>query len=468
MTKTGGLAYLIGTLDPFEAATAGGTCVLDHTHDAIFRRSPITGRREAAVAAGPSRRTGENDYLLDLAEGLAFHDGAPVTADDVAASIEAAVGAGTTKSRLLGAQLSGIVAARPIGLGSVLIETAGPRPLLDDRLALVRVVPAAYAHPGVAAGAPGTGPFRIVESGELGALLEPARGGAGAEAVRLSAHIDGDDRTDALLDGAQLAIEDPPLDRHTEILERGFRLEWTRSQNILWMMFNCGHPILADAPVRRAIMQAIDPAALSARANGGRLAAADSLLPRWHPEYASAPAHPRFSPAEARRALRAAGFADGLRLQLTVSSVTWVEHTAPLIVEQLAAVGVEAEIVVRHTSELFTDDVPAGRFELLLSSGDPSSFALDGEFILRWYLTGTWAREYCHAGGPDIDRLERLLDEARSAVDPARRRDLLAEAQRRGAEAAFVVPIGHRQQPTAWSGRLAGFRPSRTTGLSFR
>jgi len=465
----GGLAYLIGTLDPFEAATAGGVCVLDHTHDAIHRRSTTSGLLTPSIADGGVRRVGEHRYELDLREDVYFHDGSRVDAEDVAMSIAAMIEAGTTKSKLLGAQLSGIASATPLGGRAVRIDTRDAQPMLDDRLALVRVVPAAFAHVGAADGAPGAGPFRVVAASATEAILEPSahHRTPGRDSVRLTALVDPEERTEAVLGGGYAAIEDPPVHRHRDILDHGRRLEWIPSQNILWLMFNCAAPRLTEARVRRAIASAIDASELSLVANAGRLTAADSLLPSWHPDHATNAAAPRYDEAQARRLLRDAGLGDGLRLQLTVSSVSWVVDNAPHVVDQLARVGIEAEVRVAHTSELFSREIPSGDYEVLLSSGDPSYFGVDGEFILRWYLSGAWAREYCHFSGPAVDEIEQLLDAARSAETGVRRL-LLASVQRLAADAAFIAPIGHRQQPTAWNARMAGFAPGRTTGLSFR
>lgn len=469
MTLTGGLAYLIGTLDPFEAATAGGTCVLDHTHDAVHRRDTRTGLLERGVAASGVSRTREREYVLELRHDAVFHDGSRVESGDVAASIQAMLAAGSSKSRLLGGQLSGILRAAPLDASHVRIETRTAQPLLDERLALVRVVPEAYARPGDAERAPGTGPFRLVSGSEREAVLEPAgHASPRAQPVRLAAVVDAGERVAGLLDGSLVAIEDPPVPAHQRLLDSGRRVEWMPSQNILWLMFNCSDPRLADPRVRRAIVHALDPAELSRRANAGRLATADSLLPEWHPDHAASPAHPRHDPERARLLLREAGYGDGLSLRLLVSSVSWVIANGELVVEQLREAGIEAEVTIAHTSQLFSREIPEADYEVLLSSGDPSYFGVDGEFILRWYLSGAWARDYCHAGGPDVDELERLLDEARSTEDPEQRRAVLAAVQQRAAEALFIAAIGHRQQPTAWSAALHGFAPARTTGLSFR
>ncbi|QWT24168.1 ABC transporter substrate-binding protein [Subtercola sp. PAMC28395] len=469
---SGGLAYTIGTLDPYDAATSGGVAVLDHVHDTLRRRDPATGRLDGGLAEGTLVRVGEHEYELTLRPDALFNDGTEVTAEDAAAAVRTMVQATGEKGQLLGESLRAVRDALAVGERTLRLHTAGPMPLLDERLALVRVIPQHWQNSGLRrAYAPATGPYRIVEASSATVALEPAETYPGASLrplLTLRASPDASERLDGLLGGEFDAIEDPSPTSESRISLRS-DLEFGRqeSQNILWLMFNCADQRLKDVRVRRAIVHALDRDGLSRHANGGDLVPADSLLPSWHADYAPCPMYPQSDVTAAKELLAAAGYGSGLELRLAVSSASWVEANADTVVSQLARAGIDVTVTVAHTADLFSAEVPAGDYDLLLSSGDPSVYGVDGEFVLRWYLGRTWARGYCHWQDPVADELESLFDQA-SIAPRDLQRDLLATAQRLCAEQVPIAPLGHRKQPSAWSTRLTGFRPSRTTGLNLR
>lgn len=469
---TGGLAYVVGTLDPYDAATAGAVAVLDHVHDPVHRRDAVTGELRGGLAAGAAVRVGEREYEVSLRPDASFSDGTPVLATDAAAAVRTMIQATGKKGQLLGESLRAIRDASAIGDTTLRLQTAGPMPLLDERLSLVRVIPEAWQDAGAArASAPATGPYGIRTAGSEGVALVPVEGYPGAARrplLTLRASVDSSERLERLLAGEFQAIEDPPPSAEARI-RASSALQFARcqSQNILFLMFNCGDPRLNDVRVRRALVHAIDSPELSREANGGHLAPADSLLPSWHPDHVACVMFPHPDLAAARALLTEAGYGSGLELRLAVSSASWVEANADLVVRHLARVGVEASVSVAHTADLFSTEVPEGDYDLLLSSGDPSVYGVDGEFLLRWYLGRTWAGGYCHWAGPIADELVSLLDQA-STAPASLQRQLLATVQRIAAEQVPIAALGHRTQPSAWASQLSGFRPSRTTGLDLR
>lgn len=468
----GGLAYEIGTLNPYDATTAGAVAVLQHVHDPLGTRGVQTaGLPQGGLVAAPIEQVGRAAYVLTIRPDALFSDGTKVTAGDVTASIRTMLDASGNKGQLLAGALHRIHDVSVIGDRTVRLDTEDSMPMLGERLSLVRVIPEEWQARGDKSMAPGTGPYRIVDAGRGEALLEPVEhyvGASNRSLIRLVSAVDPSTRLDGLLEGRFQAIEEAP-EATESLLRTSDDLTFARvhGQNVLWLMFNCADTRLRDVRVRRALSHALDADELSLRANGGHLIPADSLLPSWHPDHASPGSFPHSSPARARELLAEAGFGTGFELRLAVSNASWVELNGRIVVEQLARIGVEASVTVAHTADLFSKEIPEGNFDLLLSSGDPTVYGSDGEFLLRWYLSGVWARGYCHWSGPAVEEIERLLDLA-SVMDAPGKRAVLAVVQDMCASHVPMMPIGHRPQPTAWSRCLAGFTPSPTTGLDLR
>ncbi|MEO7236458.1 MAG: hypothetical protein ABIW80_13945 [Lapillicoccus sp.] len=84
-------------------------------------------------------------------------------------------------------------------------------------------------------------------------------------------------------------------------------------------------------------------------------------------------------------------------LDLLVSSVSWLADVAGDLTDSMVEVGVRLEAGVAHTAEAFVTDIPDGRYQALLASGDPGVFHRSGEAILRWFLERTW-RKAMHGG----------------------------------------------------------------------
>lgn len=450
--------------------------VLGHVHDPLLCRDLVTGALLPGVVRGGARQVDEKRYVLELDDRACFHDGIAVTTEDLAASVRSMID-GPTAGGLIAGGLDGILAVTVRSRQEVEVRTDGPLPLIDERLCLVRVLPQVVLDGGgsPAARLIGTGPYRIAAASTDAAVLDPFAGYRLAgrndvrEPVELLAVPEAQDRVRRLLDGDVVAIEDPSEEGLRQVARRDdLTAAWVRGVNMTWLMFNCAEPRLGDPRVRRALALAIDREELSQRVHGGRLEPSGALLPSWHPDSVPSGDEPGSDPQEARVLLREAGFGDGMEIELLVSSASWVERQAGLVVDQLARIGVIATPRTAHTADLFADEIPAGRFQVLLSSGDPSLYGRDGEFLLRWYLTGTWARRYCHLPDTEVTVAEALVGRLARTAEPAARRVLLGEIQQLAARTCALAVLGHRPQPTAWNRRLTGFRPSPSTGLDLR
>jgi peptide/nickel transport system substrate-binding protein len=463
---SGALAFDIGRLDPFEAASAGSLAVLGHVHETLMHRDLADGELRCGLLAAPPRPVGHQAYELVLRPRLRFADGSPLGAADVAASLRHYLTLARRPENVVAAHLGAIGSVETTsGPGTVVISTSLRGPALAQRLGMVRVVPRAHAEDG--SGSVGAGPYQLaVDERPHRVLLRASaayRGprAARCEEVELVAELDARRRVDALCRGRCHVIEDSPP---------GFtaagqlRSASVRGNNMTWLAFNCSAPPFDRTAIRRAVGHAVDRAEIAERCLGGTLRPADSLLPAWHPDHRPTPETPAHDARKARARLAAAGLA-GSRCRLFVSSVSWARAQAGVVAEQLARVGLEAVVTIGNTSEFFAREAPAGDFELALCTGDPSVYGTSGAFLLSWYLAGSWPRRYLHWHDPAQAECERLLREAEEAGGAGPCAARLARVQQLAGQHVPILPLGHRRQPTAWTARLRHFRPQLTTGL---
>ncbi|WP_137178702.1 ABC transporter substrate-binding protein [Roseomonas sp. AR75] len=117
-------------------------------------------------AASSWRLVDPTTWEFTLREGLTFHDGTPVTADDVVFSIRRA--RAITGLRTFVVQTRSVAAAEAKDPRTVVIRTNGPAPLLPNQLAVIAIVSARAAEGATEAdfnggrAAIGTGPYRWV------------------------------------------------------------------------------------------------------------------------------------------------------------------------------------------------------------------------------------------------------------------------------------------------------------------
>jgi len=189
--------------------------------------------------------------------------------------------------------------------------------------------------------------------------------------------------------------------------------------------FNLEQAPFDNPLVRRAIASAIDYDAF-----GREFMGYDEPMPRgffspasW--AYNDEFAPPAYDPEAAATLLEEAGFpgGEGLTIQLrTNAGNQFREQELTFIQDQLAAVGIESEIVAEEWG-LFISAVGDGDFQIAAVNAGDNAGIPDPTAIEEVYRTGG-AANYTGYSNPDVDA---LLDEASSLVDVDERTALYAE-----------------------------------------
>lgn len=477
-TLTAAVAY--EGSDPNPIGTSSGVFLAAgwHVFEGLYELNMHTYRAECGLAADAPVQIDDLEYEVTLREDTVFSDGSPLTSADVVNAFER-----NGESDLYGAFLSFITAVSAPDERTVRFKLNAPMgSVLQERLALVRVFPAALTDEQLATKPIGSGPWcyetiNAADGGRISFTANHRYTGpwpATCERMEWSVLLDDTRRTDELIDKDVMAMEAAPVVRAEELAGAGATVEWVPGFNLPFLMFNCEKPPFDDVRVRQALLYAIDVDSLIGTYMAGHARAATSLLPDYFRHYHRAATVYSYDPEKARKLLAEAGV-DELALTLRAND-NWVSTLAPAIAEDWKAVGVTVEVVLLDTTALFADlstEPEPGTllpFDVVLSPGDPSCFGNDADLIISWwYGDNVWTRARSRwATTPAFAEMAELLAEARSKTSEDEQQPLWNQCFDIIAAEVPLYPLFHRETATAWwTAQLDDYDPISATGLNF-
>lgn len=435
-------------LDPRFAQDQASQRVLSLTHQGLLKR-------DANLAFVPDACTSWRweQPFTELAftfpapshgSRFTFTTGAPVSADDALDSLEA-LRDPALRSPKVGAYKEAIDALwieRRGAFDILRIRLRQPNPGFPSNLVreTFSIVPKGLR--GI--DAPGSGAYRItLREPEQRLVLSPRldhpdfQGKSTPLALDLRWMPDATTRLLALRHGtAQAALNNLPADllRPSERMIVSHR----PGANLEYVAFNCDHPLLKDARVRRALALATDRAELVAGLLGGRGRAATAFYPPELPWGVDARADLGEGPdlqanrEAAEGLLEAAGHPrnpHGLRfrLRLTTTPEVMARMKALALQAQWRKVGVELDLVSREFGTLLSE-VMASKFEVVslrwVGVTDP-------QMLMDTFHSTKIPPRGFNRGRFQNREVDRLLEAAQAAPDPASRWSLLREVQRK-------------------------------------
>ena len=444
------------SLDPQRAIEGYSFMVTNQIYDTLVRLGD-DGTIEPGLASAWSRP--EPTVLrLELRRGVRFHDGAPLDAAAVAASLRRLADPATgARGAFL---LASVDAIEVIDEHTLDLVTDPPFvPLLANLTfpATAIVPPGAGAELGRAP--VGTGPFRFVawrDGDTIELVADPAYWG-GQPALAGIAYRVMPERAAQLIAfraGALHLIHDLPPDAYHALGDDGgIELVSYPSDRTSYLFFNLQDPVLAAPSVRRAIAHAVDTALLTdalfrelALPPGGPLAPLVRFALQEPDPYP-------FDAERARALLREAG-ADGARLVLSLATDGDLDSVAQYIQAALGDVGLRIDLL-RLEFPAHHAYVTSG--ESQLSLGFWGSDTLDPDFMLSAALHsreigGNNSSAYA---SPDFDA---LLERGAAADDPALREASYQDAQRLVLRDLPLLPLYHHVGTYAKRGGVEGER----------
>ncbi|ELY90550.1 extracellular solute-binding protein family 5 [Natrialba hulunbeirensis JCM 10989] len=409
--------------------------------------------------------TDDTTWVFDLREGVTFHNGDEMTADDVVHSFEEDI---LTER---GDFVHGWLHVEPGSVDriddyTVSFETTEPFPGFPGTIAhnMIDIQPAEADRR--AGEIIGTGPFTLAEM-EQGQQLRVERfedywGGA-PEPTELTfrAAEDATTRTDLLVAGEVDLIYEPATSRIDGLRERGdVRIETEQSSGSVFVSINIHREPTDDADLRRALNYAIsqDEIVTTVLEGVGQPASGPlSTVIDWAADE-ELPAYER--DRDRARDLVSQSSYDGEELTCLVENDMDDGRTlVQILQEEYEKIGVTLDVEVLESASL-RDRTDRGEFHLELGTSQSNSPAADYIMWENFHTMGISNKDLYEAEGTGLHNLggevDELIETGFQSHDPDEKREAYVAAQREIMDAGVVIPLFYREYVVAADAELEG------------
>ncbi|WP_224307832.1 ABC transporter substrate-binding protein [Streptomyces olivaceus] len=457
------------TLEPCEASLTGtGVVVRSNITEPLVERDPASGELGPLLATG-WKQTAPRTWTFDIRSGVTFQNGAPLTAEDAAFSIDRAVNSD------LACNVEGYVfgnddlEVEAVDDHRLTVTTEEPDPILPLRISFVEIVPRTTDTEAKVRVPVGTGPY-AVGSWKAGAAISLDRyDGYWGEAPDF-ARARYVWRSDASVRAAMIDKDEAEIAVALDPTEAGKDTTASYPNNETTALRLDGREApLDDLRVRRAVDLAVDREGIVDALLGGLAEPAGQLVPPGVVGHNDEISPTRQNVTEARALVERAA-ADGVPTgrQITLAArngmFSGVSETAEALQYQMQQIGLNVKVRMADTAthlqyQLRPLPEGVGPIALLIMHGNQAG---DAGFTTSQYLLGD---------GPQstfgTEALDRRITEAGALSGEKRQRafaDLLAEQNE------DVVQYAHIAHMSGLLGlsRSIRYEPNSATGDELR
>lgn len=356
-----GISQDLDSLDPHKAVAAGTKEVLFNIYEGLVKPDK-DGNLIEAVASDYAISDDAKVYTFTLRDGVKFHNGNDVTAEDVKYSIDRC--ADTSNGDPLVSAYSIIESVNILDEKTVEIRLTEPN---TEFLAYMTTAIIPKDYDALETVPVGTGPFKYVSrSPQENVILEKNEDywGEKAHLDEVEFRIVADaDMLVTNLKGGSIDMAMRLTSSQAAELTDGFHIEEGTMNLVQALYLNNDTEPLNNEKVRQALCYAINPdEIMDMMADGKGVRIGTSMYPGLKKYYDDEYAHYYEQDYEkAKELLKEAGYPDGFDLEITVSSADQPHvDTAQIIAEELKNIGVNVTIKPIEW-EAWLEDVYAGR-----------------------------------------------------------------------------------------------------------
>lgn len=425
------------SLDPHKAVAAGTKEVMFNVFEGLMKPTS-DGDLAPAIAESYELSPDGTAYTFVLREGVQFHNGKPVTAEDVVASIRRCADTAEGKTPLVEA-FSVIQSVEAPDEGTVVITIDQPNNEFISYLTTA-ILPADYDQQDTAP--VGTGPFKFVSrTAQDSIVLEKfdAYWGTPAALDKVTFKImeNADSLVMSLQSGAIDLCSHLTTTQTAQLGQEFHILEGTMNLVQALYLNNASAPF-DNEQVRQALCYAIDKQQILDWAfDGYGSLIGSSMYPAFGKYFDETLTEYYAHDVEKAKALLAeAGYPDGFSMTITVPS-NYQPHidTAQVLVEQLRAVNITAEIQMVEWGA-WVSDVYAGRqFQSTVVGVDAAN--MTARALLERF-TSTYEKNFINYSNADYDA---LFQKAQATHDDGEQTALYRQMERNLTEHAANVYI---------------------------
>ena len=439
--------YDLSSFDPHAKDSVGAYEVLSAVYEPL---ATLDGAMRPVPALALSWETPDpRTWVFRLRPAVRFHDGSPLTAEDVVASLRRLISEEHLEMR---SYLNGVAEVSARAGDTVVVRTLRPDAQLASRLHFALVVPRGSTSESLARRANGTGPYAV--AGWAPSSLTLQRNASywgdppGVSRVRIDLGITSDAAVEAIEEGRYDVLD--ATQKAEEAARRNPRYRIVEQENIFLrhLAFDVSREETPFCPgttnpfrkrdVREAVSLALDRQRLAATAGAGARPAYQ-LVPRavFGHDPSLPPIEP--DPARARALLTRAGFARGFDVVLHRGGF---RVASEVVKEELAEVGIRVRLESLPSAEFF-DALDERKLSFwIVASGCPTG---DGTELLETSFHspapgGLGVDNYGEYRNPEIDR---GILEAEGLFDLRTRQAAVQHLLRQVLEDRVWIPLYH-------------------------
>ncbi|MDI2126579.1 ABC transporter substrate-binding protein [Yinghuangia seranimata] len=382
-----------------------------------------------ALAASYETSADGLTYTFHLAKGAAFHDGSPLTADDVVWSLRQATAPGSKQPN---AKTLGSIANAAAPDPGTVVLTLKQRDndltwALTQRAAVVYKKGTDFTK--LDAAENGSGPFKL-ETWQRGSAITLVRNdayqGPGPKARSAKVVLRYITDRNAADNAESTGQTDVQTSADATLLQpftgnAGFTVLRGTTTDKYTLAFNNAKAPLNNPAVRHALRRAVDKAALI-QALGGAGVRVGGPVPTSDPWYQDLTSVDGYDPAAAKQALAAAGYPDGLKLTLKIPSI-YPAAIGDVLVSDFKKAGIELTVRQQEFTAWLTEVYTNKDYDLSLvnhaEARDLGNYANPGYYF-----------------GYDNKQVQDWFAQATVAPDEKTRVDLLGKVGRQASEDA--------------------------------
>ncbi|MEW2806888.1 ABC transporter substrate-binding protein [Streptomyces massasporeus] len=470
-----------GSWDPTQTASAFCMAANNHIYEGLLDTDPISREPYAALATEVPKDPDGTSWTFTLRAGATFHDGKPVTADDVVFVFRRILDP-NTQTLAKGFFASWLKEVRKIDARNVELVLKFPFPDGLSRLTLAKIMPKhVFSRPGawddaIKGKAVGSGPYRqTAHHPKSNTTFEAFDGYNGprkpafrkmnwltiVDAAPRVAKISGSSA------GAQIA-DNIPYANIGQLESGGMTVAGGAGMNNLFLMFNTRHKPFDDVRVRQALHYAIDTEKMVEVALKGHGKPSSSFLDEANPSYRRVKTVYDHDPDKAKALLKEAGV-EGLSIEILAVNVSWIVDCLPTVKASWDAIGVKTTLSPQETTAVFTRMDQKQDYQVVAAASNPNQFGLDADLIMHYNYgpENLWMQYTRWAADPVAKQLFKDMDRATREPDPAKKKAIVQDYIDVVAEQAVLYPVVHNELMTAWNpARLSGIRAQPYPGIN--
>ncbi|MUZ65372.1 ABC transporter substrate-binding protein [Agrobacterium vitis] len=453
-----GLSAFPPNLRPFDHAGASANTVKLQTFRGLLGYGSDGKVREELAEKWSF--DGDRTYTFKIRDNAVFHNGEPVTAEDVAFSIQQISAKGSTA--YLAEEFRGIEKVDVIDRKNITLILAKPTPSFVGSLAgQFAMIISKKAFTEKADNWVGAGPFKITSS-EKGVRIafEKFRdfykpGLPKVETMSFVVYADENLRSAALETGDVDIIEYVPQQEMDKIAANPELSLQTTVGPFMYLVFNCETGPFANPKLRAAVAHAIkreDVVAAAFQGKGQVLAGLPITNDSPFFDYKLSQIW-SYDPDRAKSLLKEAG-AEGLTVKLSsTSTYNYYKDTAEIVQQHLLAIGLNVELELLEWGARVAQG-NKGQYQFAVAGGGMDASDPDAMSTIIAAQSPSYRRSF----GRKPDKIDELLSVGRHEADPVKRKAIYDELQKVSADIVPVASLCWRTQSYAMQKYVTGFQ----------